>query len=211
MKIALLAMASSAVWLTCSTGGNLMAPGGLPHYKNLTQREHVLTNLELAYNQRLVTRFGDLLDDSFTFYFSPGDVGGNIPEQWGGLQELKVVSLLFDPTLDQPTYPTCRSIRVDLKLEEGVDWVEVIPEGFPGEKWYTTRVEYDFKFEMEPDITYIAVPDAQAQFTVRNDGTDDAPEWRLVEWRDLIPGTLAMRSPGVGEGATWGGIKALYR
>jgi hypothetical protein len=46
-------------------------------------------------------------------------------------------------------------------------------------------VFYEFKFDMEPDDTYIAVPGARAQFTVRNTGTEDAPLWKLVEMRDL--------------------------
>ena len=176
-----------------------------------TQRDIVLSNLELSYNQRNPTEFAYLLDDNFTFFFAPGDVGGNIPEQWGRADELRVASKLFDKNLNEPPYPTCRSIRVDLKLESGVQWVAVIPEGFPAETWYTATVPYDFTFEMIPDQTYSEVPGSQAQFTVRNSGTESAPQWSLVEWRDLGGGSLAARGTSSTENTTWGGVKALYK
>jgi hypothetical protein len=81
--------------------------------------------------------------------------------------------------------PLCRSIRMDLKYESGVQWVDVIPEDFPNETWQTTTVFYEFTIEIEPDETFIAVPGARAQFTVRNIGTVDDPLYKLVEFRDL--------------------------
>jgi hypothetical protein len=91
-----------------------------------------------------------------------------------------------------------------------VVWAEVIPEDFPSEKWYTTSVYYEFTFEMDPDMTYLAVPGSLAQFTVRNAGTDNTPQWRLVEWRDLAGNNAAMRGPASTDRSTWGSIKALY-
>ncbi len=173
-------------------------------------REEVLADLEASYNRRNATRFGELLDDNFTFFFAPGDVGGNIPEQWGRDNELRVTLKLFDQNLNEPPYPTCRYIRMDLKLESGVQWVAVIPEDFPGETWHTATVLYDFTFEMVPDQTYSEVPGALAQFTVRNDGTDSAPQWSLVEWRDLGSSATAQAAIGT-ESTTWGGVKALYK
>ena len=188
------------------TGGNQQS-----FFQNLTEREHVLNNLELSYTQQSYSPFEKLLDPNFTFFFSPGDVGGNIPPQWGRIEELSVAELLFDRSLNNPNYPTCSSIRMDLKFESGVTWVSGVPEDFPTETWYTATVYYEFTFEMEPDQTYIAVPGSQAQFTVRNAGTDDAPQWRLVEMRDLGIDIAALRSGTGTEKTTWGGVKALYR
>jgi hypothetical protein len=179
-------------------------------FKTLTEREHVLNNFELSYNQRKIARYDELLDSTFTFYFSPGDVGGNIPEKWGRVDELSVATRLFDSSLNQPPYPTCRSIRIDLKYESGVQWVEVPSPDPPGEIWYSTTVYYEFVFEIEPDMTYIAVPGSQAQFTVRNAGTEDAPQWRLVEWRDLVSNLAALQRAVGTSPSTWGDIKALY-
>ena len=203
----------TAVLLSCEADST--RPGCDPcppakAFQPLTEREHVLNNLELSYNERRPNEFGKLLDNSFAFFFSPGDVGGNIPDQWGRVDELAVTTRLFDPALDQPPYPTCRSIRMDLKFESGVVWVEVIPSDFPDEVWYTTTVYYEFTFEMNPDMTYIAVPGSQAQFTVRNAGTDEAPQWRLVEWWDLAANSAALRSAASTSRSTWGQIKALY-
>jgi len=170
-----------------------------------------LNNLELSYTQQKYPPYDELLDPNFTFFFSPGDVGGNIPDQWGRAEELGVATLLFDRSLNQPPYPTCRSIRMDLKFESGVVWVEVIPDDFPEEIWYTTTVYYEFTFEMNPDMTYIATPGSQAQFTVRNAGTDDAPQWRLVEWRDLAANSVALQSAASAGRTTWGSVKALYQ
>jgi len=173
------------------------------------QREQVLSGLELSYNQRNITRLVELLDDNFTFFFSPGDVGGSIPEQWGRVEEATATSRLLDRYLNDPNYPTCLFLQIDIKIEDGVQWVDVIPEDFPDEIWHTTTVEYASAFLIYPDVVYISARGSLAQFTIRNTGTGDAPEWRLVEWRDLGSNSVAVRAAVAG--ATWGSIKALYR
>jgi hypothetical protein len=212
-------VAGTALFVACDENEGICAdccegcppPPPTHEFKALTEREDVLNNIELSYNKRRIAPHDELLDPNFTFFFSPGDVGGNIPEQWGRVDEMAVTTRLFDSGLNQPPYPTCRSIRMDLKFESGVVWVEVIPSDFPDEVWYTTTVYYEFTFEMEPDMTYIAVPGSQAQFTVRNVGTDAAPQWRLVEWRDLASANFAaLRSNTGTQASTWGTIKALY-
>ena len=214
-------MAGAVLFVACEdeevVGG--CDPGCPPAGKKcqpLTTRENVLNNLELSYAEQKYSPYDELLDPNFTFFFSPGDVGGNIPGQWGRTDELRVASMLFDKSLNDPSYPTCRSIRMDLKFESGVVWVDTIPPDFPTETWYTAAVYYEFTFEMLPDMTYIAVPGSQAQFTVRNVGTEDAPQWRLVEWRDVAGDSLqriatALVSTTAIANQTWGRIKSLYR
>ena len=192
-------------------GGCDLCPPPGKTFQPLTTRENVLNNLELSYTQQKHSPYDELLDPNFTFFFSPGDVGGNIPAQWGRVEELQMATLLFDRTLNQPPYPTCRSIRMNLEFESGVVWVDTIPAAFPAETWYTTTAYYDFTVEMDPDITYIAVPGSQAQLTVRNAGTDDAPQWRLVKWRDLASNSVASQRSASTETLTWGAVKALYR
>jgi hypothetical protein len=211
--LGLLLISAAALFLACGADKNRVTDNESPpqSFQNLTQREHVLNNLEVSYNKRNFAEFDKLLDGDFTFFFSPGDVGGNIPEQWGRAEEVTVASLLLDPALNQPPYPTCRSIRMDLRFEGGVAWHDTIPPAFPSETWSTTKVYYEFTFEMNPDQTYIAVPGSQAQLTVRNVGTDDAPKWRLVEWKDLATSSVATQSPAATEKTTWGQIKTLYR
>jgi hypothetical protein len=202
VRIVLVSMLIVAAALLVACGEEEVV-GGIcdlcPTFQPLTARENVVNNLELSYNKRNFAEFDELLDSDFTFYF-----GGTIPAQWGRADETAVTMMLFDRDLNVPGVPVCRSIRVGLSLENGVQWVELPSPQVLGEVWYTTTVYYEFTFEMAPDLTYIAVPGSQAQFTVRNAGTDDAPQWRLVEWRDLADNTAT-------NATTWGGVKSLYR
>ncbi len=176
----------------------------------LTTREAVLNNLELGWVKRNAGRIDELLDENFTFYFSPGDVGGGLPPSWNRAAELAATTALFTSNQVQyPVGPVCRSIRVDLQLDN-VTWTEVpIPVAAYGEGWYTATVPYTYTFEMLPDNTYIAVPGAGAELTVRQ---VEGGQWRLVVWRDLESTIVASSAAPAEEAETmWGGIKALYR
>ena len=183
-------------------------------FKNLTQREHVLNNVELAYNKRRLDKYDELLDDNFTFFLYAGDVGGDVPESWLRDTEIQANTNLFSKDPLPAPYKQVLSILMDVQWEDDqgnpdVVWVEFTPPGLT-ESWYTTTVRYDFKIELEGDLTYFNNPGATAQFTVRNAGTADAPQWRLVEMRDLGANLLAS-SAAATESSTWGSVKALYR
>lgn len=180
-------------------------------FKSLTTREAVLSNLELSYNQRKITRLDELLDTDYAFFLEPGRAVLSIPEQWGRAEEMGVATLMFDPTLNDPRYPTCRRISMDLSLETGVEWIVVTPEAFPDETWYTATIFYNFTIEMKPDNTYIAAEGSSAEFTVRNRGTDDAPHWQLVEMRDFGDGSLAAGISKASQSSSWSDVKSLYR
>jgi hypothetical protein len=180
-----------------------------PPPSNLTQREHVLNNIEVAYNKRRIDKYDELLDAGFTFFLTTGDVGGGLPEYWGRPEEVEYNTRLFDPNYTGSN--RCKRIQVDLLFEDGVQWEDTIPPSAPGETWYATTVHYEFKFDMEPDDTYISLPEAKATFTVRNTGTDSAPRWKLVEMRDLGQGFVRAGAAATTETTTLGRIKALYR
>jgi len=152
----------------------------LPPIKNLTQKEDVITNMELAYNNRKIDWYNGLLDKNFTFFLSSGDVGGGLPAQWDRAEELLLNQRLFDKNYD--ALP-CQSISMDIRLEDGGTWVEVVQ---PTETWYKITLHYDFKIEINPN-TYIPLPDSQAEFTVRDAGPTGkyAHHWQLVQFRDL--------------------------
>jgi hypothetical protein len=177
----------------------------------LTSREAVLHNLEAAWDLRASGKIDELLDDNFTFFFAPGDVGGSIPEQWSRMDELQTTHYLFiSNTQPVPSGPECRSVRVNLSMNN-VQWVAIVPQAFPEETWYTTTVFYSFVVEMAPDQTYVSRAGAKSQFTVRNVGSVAAPHWRLVEWRDLGANLLMSTRTITGTSeTTWGAIKALY-
>jgi len=152
---------------------------------NLTQKWHVLSNIETAYNKRDITIYDQLLDDSFVFYLSPGDVGGDMPDQWGRVEEILYTSRMFDPNYNGQH--RCTELSMDLVLPDEkntIQWVAFTPAGLPDQTWYKTMVYYHFRLETEPSTTYESVAGARAEFTVRNAGTDEAPHWQLVEMHD---------------------------
>jgi hypothetical protein len=167
-------------------------PGKVPpppsqKFQNLSEKWHVLNNIELAYTKRVIGKYDELMDESFTFFLSTGDVGGGLPAQWDRTTEYTTNDNLFaqEPPGD---LPRCKDIDMDVHWENNdgdptVVWIEITTPG--GEKWYTTTVFYDFQIDVEPDMTYINNPGAKAQFTIRNAGTEEAPVWKLVEFRDL--------------------------
>jgi hypothetical protein len=163
-------------------------PGEQLVIQDLTQKWHVLNNIEYAYSRRQLSVYDALLSQNFTFFFAPGDVGGEIPEQWGRVDEKDATGRLFvsNNQSEPPADPVCRSIRLDLQYDKDtIQWVEIIPEDFPEETWYSATVFYTFTFEIDPDLTLIAQNGAKAVFTIRNVPQSGQDRWELVEFRDL--------------------------
>jgi len=153
-------------------------------YLDLSQKWHVLENIERAYNNRNIGAYDQLLDENFTFFLSPGDVGGEVPDQWGRQEELTVNTRIFDP--NYAGAHRVKSIDMDVILPEDkstIQWVEIIPPSAPDEAWYTTTVFYRFRFQTDPDTQYESVAGAKAEFTVRYDNAKK--KWQLAEMRDL--------------------------
>lgn len=181
-------------------------------FRNLTTRNAVLNNIEVAYERRRLDKYDELLDPNFMFFLSGADVGGGLPRQWGRADEIMANTNLFSQT-PPAEYPRCKRIQMDVQWEQGLAWTEVVPQSAPDETWYATTVYYDFKIDIEPDMTYLNNLGAKAQFTVRNAGTEDAPHWQLVEMRDLSDDSLGagLGAAASTEPTTWGSIKAIYR
>ena len=179
--------------------------------KDLTRREDVLWNIENAYNKRRIDWYNGVLDQNFTFFLSTGDVNGGLPASWSRAVEVDINTSLFDK--NNTTLP-CQSIFMDIRAEDGVSWIEFIPESAPTETWYQTTLYYDFKFEISPN-TYIPLTGVQAVFTVRDAGKfgNYDHHWQLVEMRDLGDATMASArmSAAATEPTTWGKVKSLYR
>ena len=180
-------------------------------FENLTQKWHVLNNLERAYNKRSIGKYDELLDDNFTFFLTPGDVGGGLPPQWGRAEEVQYNTDLLNANYAGSN--RCKAVFMDLLFEpDKIQWTAMTPASALDETWYFATIDYRFRFDFEPDTQYESATDASAQFTVRNAGTDAAPHWKLVEFRDL-GGAQALRSivRTATQTSTWGQVKAIYR
>ncbi len=189
MLIAMVATAASCIFDPKSD--TPVIPPNNQKFQNLSERWHVLNNVELAYTKRNLDKYDQLLDNDFTFFLSSGDVGGGLPDSWDRNTEVQANTNLF--STDQPPAPLkrCISIVMNVQWEDdqgkpNLAWIEFTPPN-SSETWYTTTVKYDFKIDVEGDLTYINNPGSQAQFTVRDAGpVGDLPHhWQLVEFRDL--------------------------
>ncbi len=156
-----------------------------PTYQNLTQKDHVLNNLELAYNGRNYARYAELLDEGhFTYYFSTNDI--DTPAQWGRQEDLDSHEKMFDPNNQDH-----RVLSIKLNLQYSVEqWIETTPDQqqHPGETWYFKSVSYDLTVlvEAQPEnITYLA-QNLKALFTVRQIEKDGKMIWQIVEWYDDV-------------------------
>lgn len=159
------------------------------NYQNLTQRDHVLNNLELCYIEQNINEYARLLDDpNFTYYFSDADFAdGKTPEFWDRSEDINRQGKMFD--LNYNGEYKVISIQLSLQYPAG-QWIETTPDQneFPGEEWYFKSVTYDLTLiaEAQPEnITFLA-QGLKALFTVRQSEFEGEQKWRIVEWRDDI-------------------------
>jgi len=189
----------------CSDSHDPVGPGPQPpRYKNLTEKWHVLFNMQLACNTKDIVHYKELLDpNDFVFFFAPGDVGGNIPPSWGYTEEVAAATNMFNKGGGVNNNPI---LRIDLELVDFMDavWVEFDPVGQPGV--YQVVVNYKFSIDTENALVYISTSNSRAQFRVRKDG---GGKWRLVQWND-IDGRGALLSGSGVQPLTWGKLKELY-
>jgi hypothetical protein len=163
-------------------------PGGevkKVEYKDLTEMDHVLINLELAYNERNFQQYDKLLDDGFTFIFSDTDFNEGTVEydQWDRNAEATSTRNILDPNLAADNRVT--SIDLHLTYPEG-NWSELPPdENHPDESWYTKTVNYNLVIKTADQWEHRA-NGLQAQFTIRWGATEDGEHWRIILWRDDV-------------------------
>jgi len=172
-------------------------------------REDALLNLEHALNKRNASSYDAVLDDHFVFYLAPHDVLGGLPAQWDRATEKTYMGRLLDPNLEGAL--NVANIFVDVRTEDGVQWVQIQPEDNSTEKWYMTTLFNEYVFKVGDD-EIVSENGAKIQLTVRNAGTEQRPSWKLVEWRDMDSSNgLAAQSAAAVEPRSWGEIKSLYK
>ena len=174
MKWLSIILCAGLVPFTVSCGGDdTSAPvGPIPSViKDLAHKTDVLNNIEYAYNKRRGDVYDALLDNNFTFSYTP--VGGGAPVQWGRDVEVTATAgLLGDAT----------KIDMDITWEDGVTWSEVT---VGAESWFSTTLFYHYTIKIG-DTTYIPSSGTKAKFTIRNAAAPGEKEhWELVELSDL--------------------------
>jgi hypothetical protein len=154
-------------------------------FKDLTSRDDVLFNLELAYNERNIAEYAKLLDEHFVFYFGEWDYrNGTVPfEQWERAAEVESNTKILNQSNPNPN----RVISIDLDLDYVEDnWTEeASPTGFDGETWFGKTVSYRLVIKTADKWEYRAL-DLKARFTIRWAETDNGDYWRIVRWRDDV-------------------------
>jgi len=181
--------------------------GEAPVYMDLSRTWHILHNLELACNQMNVDHYAELFDqENFTFFFNPGDVGGDVPSQWEYASEVMAATHMFTGDGGLNDNPIL-SIDLTLYGQQTALYVEVPDDpDFPGEILQRVTVPYAYIMETANDLYYITSGAPAAQFDLRNvDG-----KWKLVRWYDLGGTALSQSAPATEE-TTWGLVKALYQ
>jgi hypothetical protein len=154
-------------------------------FKDLKDKDDVLYNLELAYNERHMGQYDKLLDENFTFILSEVDYNSGVVDvpQWDRSREVSVNSKMLDPNLPADL----RVISIDLDLDYQADnWTEEPEnENHPGESWYFKTVDYDLVVKTADDWEHRAL-DLKAQFTIRWAETTEGEHWRIILWRDDV-------------------------
>ena len=203
----------------------VVPPGHKPRatYKDLSAdgpRDNVLYNLQLAYNDRNINRYDELLDDDFVFYFSEYDFQNGVVtvEYWRRAAEINANKNLFDPNYTNPLQDPVQDMDLSLAYPAGDDQWTPVPAPdqvrFPGETWYRKTVTYSLTVKMPGDFQYIC-DDKQADFVVRVATEDSEEYWQIVLWSDDVGAGLRdivgrVRTVGFVEPSTWGKIKSSY-
>ncbi|UCG51498.1 MAG: hypothetical protein JSW58_15140 [Candidatus Latescibacterota bacterium] len=161
---------------------------GPSRYKDLTQKDHTLLNLEIACNDRNVVEYDRLLDDDFIFHFGLWDynMGYVGVEWWDRAAEITVTAKMFDPSYSHPRVDPISSIDMSFYYQAGdTAWVEIAPRDtlqFPGEKWYKKNVRYDLLAKAgSMNYTALLIP---MDVVIRSTSSQGKTVWRIVDLYD---------------------------
>jgi len=150
-------------------------------------RDNVLINLQSAYNDRNISRYDELLDADFVFYFSTEDVLNGTVEYWSRAAEINANKNMFDPNYSNPNQEPVQDINLVLTYPEGDDqWTQITPEDqvkYPGETWYQKIVGYNLTVQLPGDFQYVGL-NKQAAFVLRAATKDTKQSWKIIVWRD---------------------------
>jgi len=184
LALILISSLTSCILDPKKSGGDTPGTSKPPDWKDLTENWHVLHNLELAYINRDIVRYRELVDiDEYVFSFAPDEPEGNWPRE---TDDQATSNMFSGKESNDPRYGKIVGINLELQFESAT-WTQVIEPGHESELWMEAVVNYIYDFSVEPNFNFINGTDAKAVFTVRQvfDAADNRLEWRLVRWRDM--------------------------
>ena len=189
-----------------------MRDGVPPGYADLTQKDHVFSNLERSFKERNLDEFARLLDDGFEWVFSVDQLPRpSTPDAlvWRRNMEIETATNMFDPEY-QGDADAITSIS--LSLTHINTWNDIpAPDQaqYPNETWSVTHVTYRLLAETEGDVTYFA-DNAYAAITIRPVAAEGGVVWRIVRFDDDVTLPQPETSSASTEETTLGKIMLLY-
>jgi len=210
VPITLIAICMAA---SCSKEAELpLDPGLLSEYEDLTQKDHVLLNLESAYEDMNVDECRRLLDDKFTFFFSQTNYDSGLVDtlSWGMSSEEAATSNMFGRRPSKDGGMVIDRINLVLNYAPGEDaWVldPGAPGNHEGEDRYERTVRYDMAVTANGGRASFACSDIVALFVIKKVVVDGLTVWKIFTWRDDI--TIDPKRPDIHD-QTWGQLKSMF-
>lgn len=208
-------IAAAGAGLTGCGDDSSLRPVPLPaeQYKDLTQKDDVLFNLQRSYSERKVTEYDRLLDEGFQFCFSDFDVMyRDAPACWDRVTEVLFTDHFLGLSGFEPG--DHRVISIELKLTYAdTNWTpQPAPPSHEGETWYRQTVGYDLTVKTADDWEYRA--SQHIEITIRWE--EALGHWQIVRMRDgaapgAAPGAPGRRSAGGIAPTYWGTLKIGYQ
>jgi hypothetical protein len=177
--------------------------GCLQRYYDLTDKEGILQNLLLAYTDRNIDRFAELLHDEYLFYLQEGDY---MPGESPYLTRQEDIQCTTNMFLAASGQYEPRIDRLELRLDDGV-WSSVSEiGGEPCEDCWMTQRHYSLLVGIN-EVTYIA--NDIAVFCIKPAGPDEDSGYKILRIFDVMSSCTDMGALGSEENS-WGAIKLLF-
>lgn len=176
---AALAVAGCGIFSPDTPGEDRPQPSA---YKDLTDPEHVITNLQLAYNDQNYDQYDRLRHELFEFQFPADefDLSGQANGRWDRLRDSGSTQRMFD---DQPSKDgeIVQSIDLTMQPESALPWTDQVEPEFAGtlRRTYTVRMDV----AVSPGATIYQVRGTH-EFYVAPVQVGDKTLYKLRFWRD---------------------------
>jgi len=170
-----------------------------PPPPDLSTPEAIVEQLQVAYRERDIEAYADLLAPEFRFYFQPQDADAIGEESWTANQDSIGTGALFATR-------EVSAIRIALGHGAATDPTE---SGFDPDVKKIRLNSVQLEVDLVDGVTLL-VADLQDMYfrPGREANGEDPDRWYLLEWRDLPSTVRVLKSPGVE--LTWGSIKSLF-